>query len=193
MMKSNRDATIHWIQVGEKQQPMRLIKLLEKSTILQGFKGVGEFDSNQVPPLDAEEPPNCWSLAVVTLASIAVALPNTNTCLIKELICTLNEGLPYVKLIENDLDREGNLINIRQAADIVWLGVDLYQNWLDVNLHKLSLEEKNPKETLERLADAAKIRYEEYKKKYVNVCLKEIPSKWPVKVLVANSYVQDKS
>ncbi|KAJ7944751.1 putative Plant/MNJ7-17 protein [Quillaja saponaria] len=187
MMKKNCDATNHWIQVGEKQQPKRLLMLLEKSTISQGFKGVGEFDSDQVPPLDAEKPPNCWALPVVTMASIAVALPNINSCLTEELICTLNEALPYVKFIENDLDREGNLINIRMAADVVWLGVDLYRKWLDVDLHQLSLQEKNPKETLQTLADAAKRTYQEFKLKHIYVCLKEIPSKWPAKVLLANS------
>ncbi|KAJ1390127.1 hypothetical protein SESBI_37743 [Sesbania bispinosa] len=158
MMKDNRDATNHWVQGGEKKQPKLLIELLEKCSVLEGFKGVGTFDSDQVLSLHAEEGPFSWSLPLVTLASIIVALPNINRCSVKKLISTLNEGLPYVKFIESNLDREGKLIKIRKAAEIVWLGVDLYDKWLDVDLYKLSHQNKSPKETLERLAEAAKLR-----------------------------------
>ncbi|CAL0312896.1 unnamed protein product [Lupinus luteus] len=187
MMRDNRDATNHWVQVGEKKQPKYVIELLEKSSMLQGFKGVGEFDSDHILSLDARETPNSWSLPLVTLASIIVALPNIKSCSAKKLIGAINEGLPYVKFIENSLDKEGKLLKLRKAADIVWLGVDLYGKWLGLDLHKLSLQNKSPKETLEILADAAKIRYQKFRAKYDHICTKVSPSSWPIKVLASNS------
>ncbi|KAK7261567.1 hypothetical protein RIF29_27881 [Crotalaria pallida] len=189
MVKDNRDATNHWIRVGEKKQPKDLIELIEKSSsMLEGFKGVGEFDSDRVLSLHDGETPNSWSLPLVTLASIIVALPTIKKSLIKKLIGTINEGLPYVKFIDDNLDdKEGKSIKARKAADTVWLGVDLYGKWLDVDLYKLSLQNKNPKETLEMLADAAKIRYEKFKAKYIHICNRVSPSSWPIKVLASNS------
>ncbi|GJV03339.1 hypothetical protein Tco_1336908 [Tanacetum coccineum] len=55
------------LQIKDNAEP------LEKST---GCKGVVEFDSDQVPPLHSEETKNSWSLVVVTLTTIVVALPN---------------------------------------------------------------------------------------------------------------------
>ncbi|KAK7251144.1 hypothetical protein RIF29_34084 [Crotalaria pallida] len=187
MMKDNRDATNHWVQIGEKKQPKHLIELLEKSSMRQGFKGVGEFDSDQIHSLHAGQTPFCWSLPLVTLASIIVALPNIKRSSVKKLLGTINEGLPYVKLIDNNLDKEGKLIKLRKAADIVWLGVDLYDKWLDVDLYKLSLQNKSPKETLEELADAAKVRYGKFRAKYEHICARVSPSSWPIKVLASNS------
>ena len=188
MLKQNRDATIHWVQVGEKKQPKLLIELLEqKCSFLQGFKGVETFDSDQVLSLHRLEAAYSWSLPLVTLASIVVALPNINRDSVKKLISTLNEGLHFVKFIENNLDKKGELFKLRTAAEIVWLGVDLYDKWLDVDLHELSLHDKSPKETLEKLADAAKTRYEKFKAKYNHICIKENPSLWPVKVSAAHT------
>ncbi|XWS49099.1 hypothetical protein CRYUN_Cryun13aG0134600 [Craigia yunnanensis] len=186
MMKENRDATDYWSQRAKKRQPKHLIKLLELSRPSEGFKGLTEFDSFEVPSLDTEEAPNCWALPVVTLTSIAIALPNTNSCSIKNLMAGVNEGLMYVRHIEDNLDMQGNLISIRKAAEVVWLGTELYHRWLDVDLRKVSLQGKNPKEIVEVLSDSAKNIFMEFKKCNVN-CLMDSPSKWPIKVLVANS------
>nr|KYP55347.1 hypothetical protein KK1_001559 [Cajanus cajan] len=187
MMNHNRDATNHWVEVGEKKQPKLLIELLEKCSFLQGFKGVGAFDSDQILSLHAVEAPHNWSLPLVTLASIAVALPNINRSSVKKLISTINEGLPFVKFIENNLDKERDLFKLGKAAEIVWLGVDLYGKWLDVDLRELSLQDKCPKETLEKLADAAKISYEKFKVKYKHICIKLSPSLWPSKVSASHT------
>lgn len=188
MTKSNCDATDHWFQRGRRREPKHLIKLLEKSTFSQGFKGVAAFDNDQVPSLDGEEPPNCWALPVATLASIALALPNISSNSMKGLMQGVHEGIMYINFIENYLEST-DLINIRKAATHVWLGVDLYHTWLDVDLHKLSLQGKSSKEILEELAETAKIKYEESKKKQtgINVCIRDTPSKWPVKEIAANS------
>ncbi|KAM1127837.1 hypothetical protein ACFX13_038580 [Malus domestica] len=69
---------------------------------------------------------------------------------------------------------------------MVWLGSDIYHTWLDVDLHKLSLQGKSSKETLEVFAETAKFISEDSRKKQV-VRLRDIPSKWPVAELAANS------
>ncbi|XVF10817.1 hypothetical protein REPUB_Repub07fG0216300 [Reevesia pubescens] len=186
MMKENRDATDYWRQRA-KRQPKHLMKLLELSRPSEGFKGLTEFDSFKVPSLDIEEAPNCWALPVVTLTSIAIALPNINSGSIKHLMAGVYEGLMYVRNIEDNLDMQGNLIRIRNAAEVVWLGTELYHRWLDVDLRKLSLQGKSPKEILEVLSDSAKSIFMEFKKSNVNMCLLDSPSKWPIKVLAANS------
>ncbi|CAK9173201.1 unnamed protein product [Ilex paraguariensis] len=186
MMENNCDAPHHWIQMGKKKQPKYLIQLLEKSISSREFKGVNEFDSDHVPSFDSEEPPNCWALPVVTLTSIAAALPNIDPRSIKQLRNSVSEGLMYIKVVEDNLDDKRDVVNVRKASEIVWLGVDLYHKWLDVDLHKMALQGKGPKEVLETLADIAKNRFMEFRKKDISGCLRETPSKWPIKVLAAN-------
>jgi hypothetical protein len=140
MMTNNFDVTDHWLQRGKKKPPKYLIEMLEKSTVAEGFKGVKEFDYNLVLSLECDEPPNCWTLPVVTLTTIAVALPNFSSSLIKQLICSVHGGLLNVKLNRRLPGCEKKFDYIRKAENVVWLGVDLYQKWLDVDPRKLSLQ-----------------------------------------------------
>ncbi|KAK6783127.1 hypothetical protein RDI58_020923 [Solanum bulbocastanum] len=186
MMQSNNDLVDHWIGIGKKKQPKHLLRLLEKLKSSPGFRGVHKFDSAHIPSLNSENPPNCWALPVVTLASIAIALPNINFHSIKELIRCVNEGLVYIKVVEDNLDERKDLANIRRAAELVWLEVDLCYKWLDVDLRKIATEGQNPKDMLEGLSEKAKQRFIEFRKKDSTVCPKESPSKWPINMLAAN-------
>ncbi|XXG75880.1 hypothetical protein AAC387_Pa08g0355 [Persea americana] len=184
IMRKGCEATEKWIHKGTKKQPTHLIDLLTKSTRSQGYKGVGEFDSDNVPSIISEKPPNCWSLAVATLTSIAFALPNVDRKMIKSLLCSVNEGLRYARIIEQNLDRK-ELTNTRAAADIVWVCVDLHDRWLDEDLHKLAFGEESAKTVIEKLAaigkkcvlDFATTRHGKEKR----------PQDWPPKILAANS------
>lgn len=187
MMKNNCDGTEHSISLGRKKQPKFLMQLLEKSTCSLGFTGVWEFDSPHVTSLEKVEPPNCWALPVVTLTSIAVALPNVNTSLKKQLINSVNEGLVLVRLVENNLETEQDLKRVRTAADIVWQGVDLYGKWLNIDLYKMASQGKSSKEILEELVCAGRTSFNELKIKDMKECQLDEPDKWPVKVLAANS------
>uniref|UniRef100_A0A7N0U121 Uncharacterized protein n=1 Tax=Kalanchoe fedtschenkoi TaxID=63787 RepID=A0A7N0U121_KALFE len=187
MMMKNCDATDHSIRLGRKKQPKFLMQLLEKSTCSQGFAGVREFDSPHVPSLEKVEPPNCWAMPLVTLTSIAVALPDVSTSLKKQLINSVNEGLVYVRLIENNLESKQDLQRVRTAADIVWQGVDLFRKWLDIDLYKMASQEKSTKEILEDLVTIGSTRFKELKTKDMKDCLLDEPTKWPLKVLAANS------
>ncbi|KAF8098220.1 hypothetical protein N665_0271s0036 [Sinapis alba] len=186
MARSNREATNHLIQKGRKKQPQNLIELLEATDpISKGFEGILEFDSDKVAVLTPSgEPPNCWALPLVTLTSIAASLPNIQPCLLKKLVKAVNEALVYVKKFEDVLDIEGELANSRKAAEVVWLGVDLYHKWLNVDLRKLCKQHRaRPQEVLKELADMAKKEFNESWEK--NMGLK--PSRWPIKILAANS------
>ncbi|XP_077242974.1 uncharacterized protein LOC143883512 [Tasmannia lanceolata] len=181
IMRKGSEATNQWIHRGIKNQPTYLIELLKKST--QDFKGVGQFDSNCIQSIVFEEPPNCWSLTVVTLTSIAVALSSNNQVMIKSLLRGVNEGLRYVKLIEKHLDAKG-LVNMRNAADIVWLQLDLHDCWLNEDLRKLAHEYESTKNVIEKLANIGMKHVEEFKSSGRQ---KENTLEWPVEVLAANS------
>ncbi|XP_059657519.1 uncharacterized protein LOC132304040 [Cornus florida] len=175
IMKNNWDATDHFIQKGEKRRPKFLKELLDKST---SFMGVARFDSDKVSSVYFVEFPNCWSLAVVTLTSIAIALPNIKDDKVKWLIRSVSEGLVYAKLVEKFLNVRSDMVNIRNAADSVWLGVDVFRMWLNEDLRKIAREGINSAETLKKLADIAK---------NMNGDPKEDPLNWPINLIAANS------
>ncbi|XP_077242361.1 uncharacterized protein LOC143882845 [Tasmannia lanceolata] len=181
IMRKGSETTNQWIHMGKKNQPTYLIKLLKKSS--QDFKGVGQFDSNCIKSMVFEEPPNCWSLTVVTLTSIAVALSSNNQVMIKSLLRGVNEGLRYVKLIEKNLDAKG-LVNMRNAADIVWLQLDLHDCWLNEDLRKLAHECESAKNVIEKLANIGMKHVEKFMRSGRQ---KENTLEWPVEVLAANS------
>ncbi|KAI5655691.1 hypothetical protein M9H77_32878 [Catharanthus roseus] len=187
MIESSRDPVSFWIRMGQKKQPKHLLQLLEKLKSSQELKAVRTFDSDMVPPLESEEPPNCWALPVVTLTSIAVAVPNVDRLLVKQLIQGVHEALMYIRIIEDNLDAKLDLVNIRKAAEVVWVGVDLQYKWLDVDLHDMATQGKSSREVLEELADIAKQRFTEFRRRDTISCLRETPSQWPLNVLAANS------
>ncbi|GJU01515.1 hypothetical protein Tco_1111853 [Tanacetum coccineum] len=137
---------------SEKNEPGNLMKFLQKST---GFKGVLEFDNDQVPPLHSEKTKNSWSLVVVTLTAIVVALPNTADDHVQGLIASMREGLQIVRNIEECLNADSDLVKTRRAARRVWTQVEVYRKWLQIDLQKKARDGKTSKEILEWLRDEA--------------------------------------
>ncbi|KAK6148363.1 hypothetical protein DH2020_019275 [Rehmannia glutinosa] len=174
------------IQTGRKKQPKCLINLLTKFV---HFNGVREFDSNQIPSLHShsQKPPNCWTLPMVTLTSIAIVLPNIITDRkSNQLLGAVSEGLYFAKLIEKYLDRNGDLTNISNAADVVWVGVELYKKWQDKDLQKADIKGRTHKETLQKLSDIAEKTVTNFMTDTNNFLVQD-PLNWPVKVIAANS------
>lgn len=171
------------MQKGERMQPENLINLLQK---LGNFRGVIDFDSSLVPSLHSQEPPNCWSLPVVTLASIAVSLPNIANHEAKQLVRSVSEGLSLVKLVDDTLDTDGELVSIKNAAGMIWVGVELFWKWQNEDLHETSLKGKNAKEVLQELSSKAEMTVLEFKRDVRDFHM-ENPVNWPVKVIAANS------
>ncbi|XP_047942880.1 uncharacterized protein LOC125189668 [Salvia hispanica] len=171
------------IQVGEKKQPENLIQLLKKSS---NFNGVGRFDSSDIPSLDSQEPPNCWSLPVVTLTTISVALLNFADDKAKQLLASVSEGLSIVKLIEETLDRSGELESIRKAAVVVWDGVELYKKWDETDLKSTRVRGTTQKETLRNLSNMAEKIVTDFTAQTRDILMQN-PLNWPARVIAANS------
>ncbi|XP_057808836.1 uncharacterized protein LOC131023306 [Salvia miltiorrhiza] len=171
------------IQIGEKKQPKNLIRLLKKSA---NFNGVGQFDSSQVPSLHSQEPPNCWSLPLVTLTTISVALANVADDEASQLLASVSEGLSIVKLIEKTLDKNGELESIRKAADVVWVGVEVYGKWDYKDLKSASVRGATNKETLLKLSDIAGKIVTDFMAQTRDAVMQN-PLNWPVRVIAANS------
>uniref|UniRef100_A0A162AHZ2 Uncharacterized protein n=2 Tax=Daucus carota subsp. sativus TaxID=79200 RepID=A0A162AHZ2_DAUCS len=188
MKAQDCDATNHWFEMGVKEQPKHLIQFLEKSLYSKELKGVKEFDSDQVPCLDSQDPPNSWALPVVTLTAVAVAIPNIGHQAVQKLKYSVHEALMYIRVVENNLvDPKRDLKNSREAAEIVWSGIDLLNKWLDVDLRAMAREGKHPKDILEELSNIAKSKFKEVKRTELNKCLMDAPSKWPINAIAANS------
>ncbi|KAJ0736126.1 hypothetical protein HanPI659440_Chr11g0440051 [Helianthus annuus] len=147
--------TLHSItQLLNKENEQRnLMMVLEKS---KGFHGVLEFDSDPAQPLFRGETHNyCWSLVVVTLTAIAIALPRIANVHFNGLIAGMREGLEIVRHIEECLDANGELVNERKSARRVWKEVEVYRTWLHINLQKKTHEEKTSEEILTWLGEEA--------------------------------------
>ncbi|XP_058086479.1 uncharacterized protein LOC131233710 [Magnolia sinica] len=188
IMKQGYVDTEKWICRGRKNRLMHLTDLLKKCTISEGFKGVGEFDSDRVSSVGSQEPPpNCWALTLVTLTSIAIAIPCIGQDLMESLILGVNEGLRYVRLVEKKLDLNGP-VNMIDAADTVWLGIDLYHRWLDVDLAALAGEDNDAKKIIEHLAEIGKNCILEFEKSTATVGINTKSTlKWTAKALAGNS------
>ncbi|XP_047965823.1 uncharacterized protein LOC125210308 [Salvia hispanica] len=171
------------IHKGKLKRPKNLLKLLSKSC---SFKGVGEFDSSQVPPLHSQDLPYCWSLPVVTLACIALALPNVEKAKSDRLLRSVTEGLRLVKLVDKTMDRKGSLANIRTAADVVWVKVELYHKWQDEDLRDASIKGKNAAEILQELFYKAEKTVIEFQRN-ARDCLMKNPLNWPANVIASNA------
>ncbi|KAL6006157.1 hypothetical protein ACLOJK_040203 [Asimina triloba] len=87
---------------------------------------------------------------VVKQVQVQKKLAIAGLCLwnpIKSLLNEFSEGLKYARLVDEKLDLQ-ELPNVRKAADIVWLGIDLYQRWLDVDLAELASEASDPMDSI---------------------------------------------
>ncbi|MCD9646797.1 hypothetical protein HAX54_036980 [Datura stramonium] len=171
------------VDTGRKRQPKHLINLLKKS---RSFCGLADIYCDQVPVLHSVEPSNCWTISVVTLTSIAVALPKVRNQMDYHLIRSVHEGLTYASFIEETVYPEGEFTNIRNAAHIVWEELETHQKWLDEDLQKPTLEGKTYRETLEMLTGIASKKVMDFKQTTDGRML-DNPLNWPVRIVAANS------
>ncbi|XP_047942855.1 uncharacterized protein LOC125189642 [Salvia hispanica] len=167
------------IERSEMKQCKNLMWLLSKSV---SFNGVKEFDRNEVPSLYSQEPANSWSLPLVTLTSIAVALPNITAREANQLVSGVGEGLSLVKLVDGTLDRAGEMERVKNAADAVWVGVELYRKWQDKDL----LGDATYEETLQKLSDLGEKTVKDFTTRIEDILMQN-PLNWPSKVIAANS------
>ncbi|XP_059277711.1 uncharacterized protein LOC132031837 [Lycium ferocissimum] len=179
-IKGEVDELIH---KGKMNRPQNLIGLLRKMSSFSGVKG---FDSSQVPSLQSKEPPNSWTLPVVTLASIAMSISSVRSQEVELLIRSMSESLSYARLVESMEKKTGEWRSIKNAADTVWVGVELHQKWLEEDLERINREGKTCKEIVQSLANVAKMIVMEFKEQ-VDGRMTENPLFWPPRVIAANS------
>ncbi|KAI3790536.1 hypothetical protein L2E82_03646 [Cichorium intybus] len=144
----------HLIKKAEKQQPYHLLKLLEESTSSEGVERF--YKIHHVQPLVVEEPLICWSLSLVTLTSIAISLTNIQTNLVDRLVRGLNEGIVYVRHVEESLHTTDDHVSIQKAAKSLWVEVEVYHNWLGNKLRKHAPQVNTAGQILQWLSDTAK-------------------------------------
>ncbi|CAH1424108.1 unnamed protein product [Lactuca virosa] len=104
---------------------------------------------------ETEEIQNCWSLVAETLTAIALALPNIANGQIKGLLDNMREGLQFVRHIEESLNTNGELVRARKAARHVWMDVEVYCKWLQIDLQKKARKGETSQKILECLGDEA--------------------------------------
>ncbi|XP_051136643.1 uncharacterized protein LOC127255231 isoform X2 [Andrographis paniculata] len=171
------------ISEGKSKKPKNLLKLLYRSS---SFGGVMRFDNPEVSNLHSQELPYCWALPVITLTSIALALPNVEKKKSRSLLDSVTEGISFLKIVDKALDRKGNLLNIRTAADVAWVGVELFHKWQDNDLHETSLKGKEAVEILRELCNNAELTVRDFVRE-ARDCLMRNPLNWPARVIAANS------
>nr|GME03072.1 ATP-dependent RNA helicase [Ipomoea batatas]GME17453.1 ATP-dependent RNA helicase [Ipomoea batatas] len=183
VMAKNNNVLSRFIQNGINQQPQHLVKLLlQKMT--DNFFGVAKFDSTQVHSLNSQEPPNCWKLPIVTLTTIAIALPHNSSCVkeVENLVCSVSQGLKYASIIDEVLGTGGALKKVRDAADVAWSEVSLSGRFLNKDLTEMARDKANTsREILAKLCEIAR-DYVKESGSLANDC-----SHWPNKVIAANS------
>ncbi|XP_043687933.1 uncharacterized protein LOC122639167 [Telopea speciosissima] len=208
ILKSGFKDVNKWITSGWKNRPNHLIKLLEeKCTATEGFKGALEFDNDEVTSIFipreeddffyncsrerrnevSKKPPNCWALPIVTLTSIAISLPYTDQQRIKMLLRAVRQCLEFVNFVEQNTGRTG-LMNIRKAAADVWLSIDLYRFWLNIDLCKIAFDHGVPvtlsvEEIIKRFAETVEKQVFRYNEEMIN----KLPHQWSTKLVAANS------
>ncbi|XP_042758344.1 uncharacterized protein LOC111893527 [Lactuca sativa] len=140
------------MQKAEKEQDDNLLKFVESSI---GFKGVENFDICQVQPLLSIEFPNSWSLPIVTLTCIAIALPHIGKDATNNLFKCVGEGLFYTHIVEESLNNARQYVNIQKATMTLWDEVEDKYKWLENTLEKRAYEGKTSREILEWFANKA--------------------------------------
>ncbi|KAD3337632.1 hypothetical protein E3N88_33152 [Mikania micrantha] len=152
ILKNTLHSITRLLDESEKKEPRNLMKLIEKST---GFNGVVMFNNDDVPPLYPDQTHNCWSLVVVTLTTIAIALPNIAKLHFTGLLAGISEGLQIVRHIEDCLDHVSgdSVIKAKKAARRVWTEVYVHHTWLQVELQNKAHKGKTSKEILKWLGD----------------------------------------
>ncbi|KAJ9558755.1 hypothetical protein OSB04_013369 [Centaurea solstitialis] len=150
------------LQKSEKKQPKNLIKFLGKSSVYSG--GVLEFHNNQALPFCHEETNNSWSLVLVTLTTIATALPNIAEVHVKNLLNSMREGLEFVKHIEETLYAKDELVDARKTARHIWIEAEVFDKWLRIKLQYQARKGKLSRDILEWLQEEA-LKIEDSKKR----------------------------
>ncbi|XP_076956984.1 uncharacterized protein LOC143632317 [Bidens hawaiensis] len=153
------------IKKSENKQPKNLIKLItERST--KDFQGVIKYDSN--------DKPDCWSLAVVTLTTIATTLPHIKKVEVESLLKSVREGLTYITFVEESLNANEDYESIQKAAKTLWEEVDLHNfhhKWLGFRLKDIASQGNTTPQIVQLFLEKAKSKIKEGDERtHISIC-----------------------
>nr|XP_043633328.1 uncharacterized protein LOC122604506 [Erigeron canadensis] len=169
----------HLIKEAEKNQQKNLLMLLEK---YNGFRGVENFDNDQVLPLTSIKLVNSWSLPVVTLTCIAIALPDICKDKVDSLFKSVGGGLLYTHLVDESLNNTCEYGNIRKATMTLWHEIEHKSMWLENTLETSAYKGKTSIEILQWFADKA-----EQIVMQIDTTNEEVIENTPKKLILGNS------
>ncbi|GJX34454.1 hypothetical protein Tco_0246011 [Tanacetum coccineum] len=169
-----------FILKAEKVQNIDLLKLLETST---SFDGVEKFDTVQIQPLHSVKLVNSWSLAIVTLTCIDVALRRIPKDVVENLVKSVGDGLSYTHLVEESLNVSSEYVNIRKAIINLWHEVENNCKWLKNTLSKNDFEGKTTLEILNWFAGKSKAIVIKINKSFNGKMMEKVPEE----LIAANS------
>ncbi|XP_076956983.1 uncharacterized protein LOC143632316 [Bidens hawaiensis] len=104
---------------------------------------------------------DCWSLAVVTLTTIAATLPNIKKVEVKSLLKSVREGLQYITLVEENLKVSDDYESIQKAAKTMWEEVDLHDKWLGIKLKDIASQENTTLQIVQLFLEKAESKIKE--------------------------------
>ncbi|KAG6422138.1 hypothetical protein SASPL_118701 [Salvia splendens] len=163
------------VQKGREKKPSNLINLVHKSD---------NSNTSQITTLVLAR--DCWTLQVVTLTSIALALSNVSQHQRKQLLSSVSEGLPLAKVVEKTLDTNAKLKSIRNAPSATWVELLVYSKWVEIDLRTGFLWCSHSKQVLQELSDKAEEIVMEWKSQSQDSNMGN-PLNFPARVVAANS------
>ncbi|KAM0027171.1 hypothetical protein Hdeb2414_s0020g00566391 [Helianthus debilis subsp. tardiflorus] len=181
-MKGISDSMNRLIQSAAKKQHRNLLMLLETSVT---FEGVETFDTDQIPSLLCVELVNGWSLPIIILTCIVVAIPGISKDKVNNLSKSVGEGLLYTHLVEESLNREYVYVTIRRATMTLWHEVEDKCKWLETTLESSAYEGKTPTDIIKSFACKAEEIVNEFNTSNHRKLVEK--ENLPPKVIIANS------
>ncbi|XP_076919119.1 uncharacterized protein LOC143579808 [Bidens hawaiensis] len=176
------DSMNAWISVHQYFKPYNNLRnLVEKSV---AFEGVETFDNDQIHSLLLVELVNSWSLPIISLTCIAMAIPNIDKAVVDNLVKSVGEGLFFTHYVEESLNRESVYVNIRRATEMLWHEVEANCKWLGMSLKRSGYEGKTPIEIINSFARIAKDIVTEFN---ISTNREPVEKNLPSKVIAANS------
>ncbi|KAJ0565916.1 hypothetical protein HanIR_Chr06g0267921 [Helianthus annuus] len=170
------------IHHAERDKRNNLLKILEKSV---AFHGVETFDTDQIHSLLDVELVNSWSLPIVSLACIAISIPNIHMGEVSNLFQSVVAGIGCTHIVEESLNKASEYVNIRRATVMLWKEIAYKYKWLNHSLKRSAYEGKSATEIIKLFAHRAEDILNEFN---TSTNRKRVEKEnLPLKVIAANS------
>ncbi|XP_076894716.1 uncharacterized protein LOC143547095 [Bidens hawaiensis] len=150
---------------------------------------VETFDMIQIQSLMPVELVNSWSLPIISLTCIAIAIPNIDKDAGENLLKSVGEGLYFSRIVDGILNNKtSEHVNIRRASVILWCEVRDKHKYLDTTLKRSAYEGKNPTEIIILFVNSLEEITNEFSRGINEEPIEK--ENLPIKVIAANSMYQ---